>query len=82
MKRRDHRLGDAQSAHQLLDALAHLRCRLVGKGHGQDGLRHHALVLDQIGDAVGDYARFAAARASQNQYWPFGGFDGLTLLRV
>ena len=82
MERRDDGLGDAQATHQLFHALTHLGCGLVGERHGQDGLRHHALVLDQIGDAVGDDARLPAAGAGKDQHRPFGGFDGLALLRV
>ena len=37
---------------------------------------------DDIRDAVSDDARFAAARARQNQQRAFGAGDGFTLLRV
>ena len=82
MEGRDDGLGDAQSADQFFDALAHFRGSLVGEGHRQDGFRHHALVLDQIGDAVGDDAGLAAARAGEDQHRAFSGFDGFALLRV
>ena len=78
----NHGLGDAQAIHQLFDALPHLGGGLVGEGHRQDGLGHHALVLDQVGDAVGDDARFPAAGAGQDQNRAFGSFDGFALLRV
>ena len=38
--------------------------------------------LDEMGDAIGDDARLAAAGAGQNEHRAVGGFDGLTLLRV
>ena len=82
MESRNHRLGDRKSAHQLIHALDHLRRSLVGKGHRQDGFRHDAQILDQMGDAVGDDARLAAARAGQDEHRPFGGFDSFALLRI
>ena len=45
-------------------------------------LRHHAFVLDQIGDAIGDDARLPAAGAGEDQHRALGGFDGLALLRI
>ena len=82
MKSRDHRLGNGKAADQFVHALDHLGGGLVGEGHGQDGFRHHAQMLDQMGDAVGDDARLAAARAGQDEHRAFGGFDSFTLLRV
>jgi len=82
MKCGDDGLGDTETADKFLDALAHFGGGLVGEGHGQDGFRHHALVLDQIGDAVGDDAGFAAARAGEDEHRALSGFDGLALLRV
>ena len=82
MEGRDDRLGDAESADQFFDALAHFRGGFVGESHRQDGFRHDAHVLDQIGDAVGDDARLAAARSGEDQHRAFGSFDGLALLRV
>ena len=66
---------------QLHDALLHFPCRLVGERHSQDLARAHALA-DQIGDAVGDNARFACAGPGQNQNRAFGGFHGPALLRI
>ena len=40
------------------------------------------MILDQMGDAVGDDARLAAARAGQDQHRPVSGFDGFALLRI
>jgi hypothetical protein len=39
-------------------------------------------VIDEVGDAVGDDARLAAARAGEDEHRSFGGFDGFALLRV
>ena len=78
----DDGLGDAQSADQFFDALGHLGGGLVGEGHGEDGFGHHAQVFDEMRDAIGDYAGFAAARAGEDQHRALGGFDGFALLRV
>ena len=75
-------LGDAQSADELLDALAHLSCSLVRESHGQDGLWHHTQVLDQMSNPIGNNARLTAPRARENQQRAVGGFHGFTLLRV
>ena len=82
MEGRDDRLGDTQSANKFLDALTHFGGGFVGEGHRQNGFRHHSHVLDQVGDAVGDDARLAAARAREDQHRAVSSFDGLTLLRV
>ena len=44
----------------------HLVGRLVGEGQGQD-LRAGDALLQQVGDAMRDHARLAAARPGQNQ---------------
>ncbi len=82
MERRNYGLGDGEAADQLIHALHHLGGGFVGEGHRQDGFRHHAQMLDQMGDAVGDDARLAAARAGQDEHRAIGGFDGFTLLRI
>ena len=43
---------------------------------------HHAFVLDQVRDAIGDDARLAAAGAGKDEHRAFGGFDGFALLRI
>ena len=68
-------------AHQGAHALTHLFGGLVGKGDRQNMPRLYA-VVDQVGNAVGERARLAAARARQNEHRPFEGFGGLALLRV
>ena len=82
VKGRDHRLGDGKAAHQFVHALDHLLRGFVGKGHGQDGFRHHAQILNQIGNAIGDDPGLAAARAGEDQHRAVRGFDGFALLRV
>ena len=41
-----------------------------------------AALIDEVGDAVGDDARFAGAGAGQDQHRPVDRFDGLTLLGI
>ena len=82
MKSGDDRLGDREAAHQLVHALNHFRRRLVGERHREDGLRHDAEVLDQMGDAEGDDTRLPAAGTGENEQRSFGGLDSLTLLGV
>ena len=45
----------------------------------ESGVNAH--VFNEVGDAVGDDARLAAARAGQDEHRPVGGFDGFALLR-
>ena len=82
MECRDYRLGDAHSADEFFDALPHFGGGLVGEGHRQKGFGHHTLVFDEMGDAVGDDPRLAAARTGEDEHRAFGGFDGFALLRV
>ncbi len=82
MKRRDDRFRNAQSAHKFLHAFAHFGGGLVGKGHRQNGFRHHSNVLDQVSNAVGNDPCLAAPRAREDEHRALGSFDGLALLRV
>src|SRR2546422_9928108 len=75
-------LGYGEPADQFVHALNHFGSRLISERHRQDGLRHHAQVFDQMGDAVGDDARLPAACTSQDEQRPLSGFDGFTLPRV
>lgn len=52
-------------AQQLLNALAHFRRRLVGKGDRQDAVRRSAFDLDQPGDTVHQHAGLAGTGAGQ-----------------
>src|SRR5258708_8811421 len=82
MKRRDDGLRNAQAADKFSDAFGDFGGGLVGEGHRQNGFRHHSRAFDQVGDAVSDDARLAAARAREDEHRAFSGFDGLALLRV
>jgi hypothetical protein len=82
MESRDHRLGNTQPTDKFFHALTHLGGGLVGEGHGENGLRHRALVLDEIRNAVGNYASLPAPRARQDQHRSFGSFHSLALLRI
>ena len=67
---------------QLLHALGHFGRGLVGKGDGKNGVRRDAALLDQVGDAMSDDARFARSGAGQNQHRPIHGLNTLALLRI
>jgi hypothetical protein len=63
-----HAIGRA--ADQLRHAVEHLARRLVGEGDGQD-LRRPCTARDQLmGDAGGEHARLAGARAGQHEQRP------------
>jgi hypothetical protein len=72
-------LGDV-AAH-LVDALAHLAGGLVGEGDGEDAPGGHAL-FEELGDAVGDDARLAGARAGEDQQRRAAVVDGRLLFGV
>ena len=78
----DHRLRHRQSAYQLFDALAHLCRSFVGESHRQDRLRHRAQILDQVGDAISDDPRLAAACPRKDEHRPFGSFNRFALSRI
>ena len=65
-----------------VQALAHLVCRLVGEGDGENILRGHPFFGDEIGNAGGEHARLAAPRARQNQNCALGIHDGRKLFFV
>ena len=60
----------------------HFLGRLVGEGHGEDTLRPDLAGGDQPGDARGQHARLAAARAGEDQRMLRRQGDGGVLLRV
>jgi hypothetical protein len=82
VERRNGRLGNGKAADQLVHALDHFLRSFVGKGHGQDGFRHHTHVFDEICDTKGNDPGRAAARAREDEHRPVGCFDGGTLLRI
>src|SRR6185295_15514767 len=71
------RPGAGEVHHPLL----HLRGGLVGEGDGEDGLGGDLLV-QQVGDAVGDDAGLAGAGAREHQHRALRGGDGLALRGV
>ena len=82
VERGDQRLGDAWRGPAGVHALAHLRGGLVGEGDGQDGVRGHALLLDQPGDAAGDHPCLARARAREDEQGALRSLDGGALFWI
>ena len=82
MERRNQRLGQRDVAQQPVHALAHLRGCLVGKGHGQNRVRRNILLLDQPGNAAGDYARLARSGPGQDQQGALGSLYGRALFGI
>ena len=66
----------------MLDPFGHLAGRLVGEGNGENRIRRNAGVLNEVGDAVGDGARLAAAGPGQDQHRPFDGLNRLALFWI
>src|SRR5580765_875367 len=66
-------------AEETLQAFPHLPGRLVREGDGEDLARLRTHRVDQVCDAVGEDARFARARAGDDQQRPFRGQNGLPL---
>ncbi len=75
----DERRADAHGQHERLHARAHLLGSLVGERHREHVARIHALDGEKVGDAMGDHARLAAARAGEDEERPRGGRHRLTL---
>ena len=69
-------------AHQSGDALLHLASRLVGEGQGEDIPRCQIVLLQQIGNLIGEDSRLARARTSYNQLSTVAPFHGLALAVV
>src|SRR5262249_52564580 len=69
------------SGNQLADPFAHFARGFVGEGDGED-VSWRNTFGDQPGDAAGDDARFAGARAGQDQDRALQRFHRETLLRV
>ena len=72
-------VGRAPLAHALGHALSHLAGRAVGEREGQDAARMHAAVGQQPGDAGGQHAGLAGARAGHDQDRAVRGGDGAAL---
>ncbi len=73
---------EARVREQRGDALAHFARGFIGERDGEDGRRRHAAFGDNVRDAMRDDARFAAARAGQNQQRTFGVAHRFTLLGI
>ena len=67
---------------QLVQTLAHLGRGLVGERDREDLVRAHALVADEVRDAVREHARLARAGACQDQKRAFGGKRSFALRGV
>ena len=78
----DQRLGQRAAAHQRLHPAGHFRSGLVGEGDRQNGVGRHANTVNQVGDAIGDDARLAAARSREDQHRPADRLDGFALLQI
>jgi hypothetical protein len=72
VERADPQVAHDVAADEPLEPLAHLARRLVRERDGEDAVRRHAERGDEVGDAVGDDARLAAPRASEDEQRPFG----------
>ena len=68
--------------HEAAEALAHLGCGLVRERDGEDLPRGHAVVLDEVRDAVREHARLARAGARQHEQRPVYRGDRLALRPV
>ena len=79
---REHPHALRRAAGERLHARAHLAGGLVRKRQRQDLPRRGALFGQQVGDAVREHARLAAARTGEHQQRPLRGAHGLQLLRV
>ena len=58
------------------DAVTHLAGGFVGEGDGEDAPGGDALLLDEVGDAVGEDAGLAGAGAGEDEEGAGGGGDG------
>ena len=73
MESRNQRIARTRGAQQIPHAKLHLVGGFVGEGDGEDLVRADVSILDQMRDAIGNDARFAAACACQDQDRPFSG---------
>ena len=68
--------------HEVEDSLPHLPGGLVGEGDGHYAAGVDADDLHEIGNAVGNYTRLAAAGPGEYEEGTVDGFDGFALGRV
>jgi len=69
-------------AYQFLHPFVHLPGSFVRKSYCQDPIGWHVQGSDQIGNTVGQYARFAGARSRQNKGWSCWSRYSLLLLGI
>src|SRR5690606_27789874 len=69
-------------AHKALDAVLHFAGGLVCEGKRQDIPGRDVVLLDEVGDADGEYARLAAPRTGDDQQRAVDGSHGQALFRV
>ncbi len=67
---------------QVFYPIFHLAGGLVGEGNGQDVVRAHAHIADQVRDALGEHARLAGAWPGQHEHLSKPGGNRLSLLFV
>ena len=72
----------AGDVRHLVQPLAHLPRRLVGEGDGKDIFGRDLHVGDKVGDARGQNARLAAARAREHEHGALGIQDGRVLFFI
>lgn len=66
---------------KIANAFAHLVGSFIGERDSENAFAGRAL-LDHVGNAVGDDARLAGARACENQHWAIDGEDSFALLGI
>jgi hypothetical protein len=74
-------LGDALARDDGADAFLHFAGGFVGERDGENVVGRNA-ALNHVRDAKSDDARFAGARAGEDEDGTFDGLGGLPLLRV
>ena len=79
MEGRDEGRANSRGQDEVLHATAHLVGRLVGEGDGEYVARVHSFHAEEPGDAVGDDAGLAAARAREDEHGSLGRLHGLLL---
>ena len=82
MERPEPRHPLDRATDEMADALLHLARGLVGEGHRQDLAAARAPRRHDVGDASGQHARLAGARARQHQQRAVQRLDRLTLLGI
>ena len=82
MKRRKHRLRKGSVPEDLIDPFSHLLGSFVCERYGENGIRRHASLLDEIGDAMRNHARLARASTCQQKDRSIDRSNSLLLLGI